>query len=57
MIIRIAIKSISRLGRVRVTSGVKVMKLEKGVKVAGIAKVRQGDSAGEEEEPELPEEK
>lgn len=55
MIIHIAIKSISRLGRI--TSGVRVMKLEKGVKVAGIAKVRQGDSSGEEEEPELPEEK
>ena len=55
MIIRIAIKSISRLGRI--TSGVKLIRLEKGVKVAGIAKVRQGDTAGDEEDPELPEEK
>ena len=55
VIIRIAIKSISRLGRI--TSGVKLIRLEKGVKVAGIAKVRQGDSSGDEEDPELPEEK
>ncbi|MBQ6076089.1 MAG: DNA gyrase subunit A [Lachnospiraceae bacterium] len=55
VIIRITIKSISRLGRI--TSGVKLIRLEKGVKVAGIAKVRQGDSSKDEEEPELPEEK
>ena len=55
VIIRITIKSISRLGRI--TSGVKLIRLEKGVKVAGIAKVRQGDSSRDEEEPELPEEK
>ena len=56
VIIRMAIKSISRLGRI--TSGVKLIRLEKGVKVAGIAKVRPGDSSDDDtENPEMPEEK
>ena len=57
VIIRMAIASISRLGRI--TSGVKLINMQKGIKVAGIAKVRQGDTTNKEgdEEPELPEEK
>ena len=57
IIIRMAIASISRLGRI--TSGVKLINMQKGVKVAGIAKVRQGDTTNKEgdEDPELPEEK
>ena len=56
VIIRIAVDSISRLGRI--TSGVKLINMQQGVLVAGIAKVRPGDKTeNDTEEPELPEEK
>ncbi len=49
ILIRIAVNSISTLGRI--TSGVKLINMEKGVKVAGIAKVKE-----QKNEEELPEE-
>ena len=49
ILIRIAVNSISTLGRI--TSGVKLINMEKGVKVAGIAKVKE-----KKNEEELPEE-
>ncbi len=49
ILIRIAVSSISTLGRI--TSGVKLINMEKGVKVAGIAKVKE-----QKNEEELPEE-
>ena len=55
IIIRIAINSISRLGRI--TSGVKLINMQKGIKVASIAKVREGDGSAENGEDVLPEEK
>ena len=45
IVIRIPVNSISRLGRI--TSGVKLINLAKGVKVASIAKVRAGDTSAD----------
>ena len=45
IVIRISMSSISRLGRI--TSGVKLINLAKGVKVASIAKVRPGDTSAD----------
>jgi len=52
IIIRMPVDGISKIGRS--TSGVKVMNLDEGVKVAGIAKVRIVE--GEESEEEISEE-
>ena len=48
IIIRMKVSGISQLGRV--TSGVKLINLDKGVKVARVAKVREEDLLGESEE-------
>ena len=45
IVIRIPVNSISRLGRI--TSGVKLINLAKGVKLASIAKVRAGDTSAD----------
>ena len=47
IIIQLRMQDISTLGRI--TSGVKMMDLEEGVKIAGIAKVREKLSNGEQE--------
>ena len=47
IIIQLRMEDISTLGRI--TSGVKMINLEKGVKVAQIAKVREKISNGEQE--------
>ena len=47
IIIQLRMEDISTLGRI--TSGVKMINLEKGVKVAQIAKVREKVSNGEQE--------
>lgn len=47
IIIQLRVEDISILGRI--TSGVKMINLEKGVKVAQIAKVREKVSNGEQE--------
>ncbi len=47
VVIQIRMDEINVIGRI--TSGVKLMNLEKGVKVAGIAKVREKVSDGEHE--------
>ena len=51
IVIRIPVNSISRLGRI--TSGVKLINLAKGVKVASIAKVRAGDTSADLEKDVL----
>ena len=48
VIIRMQVAGISVLGRN--TSGVKLINLDEGVKVAKVAKVREGDETKEEED-------
>ncbi|MBO5228736.1 MAG: hypothetical protein J6B39_07070 [Lachnospiraceae bacterium] len=48
IIIRIQVSGISELGRI--TSGVKLINLDEGVKVAKVAKVREGDETKDEPE-------
>ena len=47
VIIRLQVAGISELGRI--TSGVKLINLDEGIKVAKVAKVREGEETKEEE--------